>query len=435
MSVQTITLLLALFFALSIILSQLRKINMGVMGLGFAILLAGITGLKWKDITASFPSGVVVSIFAVALFFGTYAQNGTLEWLASKLAGILCRNPKFIPFGFFILPMVLAAIGGCDMVVFAAAICFPLGKAAGMKPYYTGCTLMLGAMTGSYLPWSLHGSTASSIIVDMLDGAFAESMTGISWGMWFTAVVVYLILIVVYYFAFKGYKLHAVDIKKAEAATAKQKTSLIIILIAFIVIVFVPILSKSVGGIFKTWNKFAGVAPVFILGSIVNGLLNLADQKEIIKKRIPWNTISILMGMGMLLNLGSKLGVNDYLGEIAASLPTIAIVPFFVLLAGGLSLFSSSLSVVYPLLFPIAGALALNGSVTPVAAMAAVLIGSATTAMSPLSTGGALMLSGCPDDIAEGNEIFTGMIVMAVVSMILLVILGFIGFFGLWGIL
>lgn len=61
------------------------------------------------------------------------------------------------------------------------------------------------------------------------------------------------------------------------------------------------------------------------------------------------------------------------------------------------------------------------------------LIGSATTAMSPLSTAGGLLLTGCPDNIEDGNKIFNGMFSMAVTCMVVLVLAAFLGMFGLWG--
>ena len=219
-------------------------------------------------------------------------------------------------------------------------------------------------------------------------------------------------------------------------ATPIQKKSLVIILIAFCFIVIVPILKNVVGGAFLgTVSKFCGVAPVCLIGALVNTILKIGNEKDVMKKRIPWNTITMLFGMGMLLGLGSVLGVNDYLGELAQQLPASAVVLFFVLLAGAMSLFSSTLSVVYPTLLPLAGALAMTGAVSPVAVMAGIVIGSATTAMSPLSTAGGLLLSGCPESIVEGNEIFNKMLMMAVLCMAALAVAALLGMFGLWGLI
>ena len=163
-------------------------------------------------------------------------------------------------------------------------------------------------------------------------------------------------------------------------------------------------------------------------------MLALGNEKAIIKKRIPWNTLIMLSGMGMLLGLGSSLGVNDYLGELAQNIPTAVVVPFFALLAGAMSLFSSSLSVVYPTLLPIAGALAMSSGINPVAVMAGIIIGSATTAMSPLSTAGAMLMANCSEDICESSVMFNKMFEMVVFAMVLLACCAAIGMFSLWGV-
>ena len=203
---------------------------------------------------------------------------------------------------------------------------------------------------------------------------------------------------------------------------------------AFVLIVVVPALNSVIGGGFlKEISSFCSVAPVCLLGSIVN-MLALGNEKAIIKKRIPWNTLIMLSGMGMLLGLGSSLGVNDYLGELAQNIPTAVVVPFFALLAGAMSLFSSSLSVVYPTLLPIAGALAMSSGINPVAVMAGIIIGSATTAMSPLSTAGAMLMANCSEDICESSVMFNKMFEMAVFAMVLLACCAAIGMFSLWGV-
>ena len=434
-SVQTISLLLVIFFVIAILIAFIKKVNVGIVGMGFAILLALLTGLNWKGIISGFPSTVVVTIFSVTMFFGFFAENGTMEFMSSHIMWKFRKYPKFTPYAFFIMAMALAAVGGCDMVVFSAAMAFPIGKATGMKAHHTGAICMLGSCCGSFLPWSLHGSTAKSIVETMNDGAYAETAIRISWGTFFSSVAAYLVIITIWYFVFKSYKLEKVaDMKAPEPATPVQKRSLMIIFGAFVLIVVVPALNSVIGdGFLKEISSFCSVAPVCLLGSIVN-MLALGNEKAIIKKRIPWNTLIMLSGMGMLLGLGSSLGVNDYLGELAQNIPTAVVVPFFALLAGAMSLFSSSLSVVYPTLLPIAGALAMSSGINPVAVMAGIIIGSATTAMSPLSTAGAMLMANCSEDICESSVMFNKMFEMAVFAMVLLACCAAIGMFSLWGV-
>jgi len=436
MSITTVSLLLAAFFVAAIVIAFVKKVNIGVLGLAFAVLFGLMTGLKWKDLITVFPSTIVVTIFAVTLFFGFFAENGTIQYLANNFLWKFRNYPKLTPFAFFFLGILLAALGGCDMVVFTAAVSFPVGKSIGMKGHHVGLSAMLGSMCGSFLPWSLHGATAKAIIETMNDGKWADVANTISWGTWFSALVIYLAAMVVYYFVFHGHKLSGqAEMQEPAPATPKQKKSLVIILCAFFMIVVVPILTKIIGGHFlKVLNGFSTVAPVAIVGAVVNMLLNIGDSRDVLKKRIPWNTLAMLWGMGILLGLGATLGVNKYLGDLAKHIPAGMVLTSFLLIAGGLSLFSSSLSVVYPLLLPIAGVVAPNLGLNPVAVMAAIIIGSATTAMSPLSTAGGLLLSGCPNEVYDNGLMFNNMFIVAVSTMIILVVAGLLGMFGVWGI-
>ncbi|NLI90627.1 MAG: hypothetical protein GX434_00070 [Peptococcaceae bacterium] len=436
LSITTISLILAAFFVAAIVIAFVKKVNIGVLGLAFAVIFGLMMGLKWKDLPGVFPTTIVLTIFSVTLFFGFFAENGTIPYLANNFLWKFRNHPKLIPFAFYFLGILLAALGGCDMVVFTAAVSFPVGKSIGMKGHHVGISAMLGSMCGSFLPWSLHGSTARAIIDTMNNGKWADVSGIISWGTFFSAFVIYLVAMVIYYIVFQGYKLVGqAEMQVPEPATAVQKKSLVIILCAFFLIVGIPVLTKLIGGNFlKTLNGFSTVAPVAIVGAVVNMLLNIGDSRDVLKKRIPWNTLAMLWGMGILLGLGATMGVNKYLGDLAKNIPAGLVLTSFLVIAGGLSLFSSSLSVVYPLLLPIAGVVAPNLGLNPVAVMAAIIIGSASTAMSPLSTAGGLLLSGCPNEVYDNGMMFNNMFISAVSIMIILVAAGLLGMFGVWGI-
>lgn len=433
-SVPVMTLLVVVFFTASVLIAFVKKINIGILGLNFAILLAALTGLQWKQILSVFPTMVIMTVFSVTMFFGYFAENGTIRYLADRMMHAFCRSPKVIPYAIFFMAMILSAIGGSDMVVFSAAVAFPICKTAGMKAHHTASTLVLGSMVGSCFPWSLHGSTAKAIIDTMNDGIWAEQSTAIAWGTWATALVVDLIVATILYFAFRSHRLTQVEPKPLVPATPVQKKSLVVLAVAFCFIVLGPVVCKAVGGpVFTTIGKFCAVAPVCIVGSLVNTLLGLADQRAVIRNRVPWTMMTMLFGMSMLFGLGTLLGVNDYLGQLASALPGWSLVPFFVLLTGVLSLVASSLSVIYPLLLPVAGTLAAAGAVDAVAVMSGIILTSAVSSMSPFAAAGSLVMSGCPDDIESTDKLFNGIFVMALVCTALLVLASCIGMFGLWG--
>ena len=140
----------------------------------------------------------------------------------------------------------------------------------------------------------------------------------------------------------------------------------------------------------------------------------------------------MVFGMGMLVNLASTLGVFDYLTEVAEGIPAGLVGPVFLLIAGVMSLFSSSLSVVYPTVLPIAGLFAMNYGLNPVMALSVVIIGSATKAMSPLSGGGGQIMGACTEDICDNQIMFNKLFLTAFSTMIILFIEACIGLFGIF---
>ncbi|MEY8337675.1 hypothetical protein AALB16_06530 [Lachnospiraceae bacterium 62-35] len=144
MNVAQISLMLGIFFVITIIISFVKKVNPGITGLCFAIIAAIATGTKFKSLQLGFPTSVVLTLFSISLFFGYFIDNGTVQWIAKKLLCMTHNVPKLMPFIFFAVALILGGIGGANMIVFSVAIAFPVGLASGMKPWETGAYLSDG---------------------------------------------------------------------------------------------------------------------------------------------------------------------------------------------------------------------------------------------------------------------------------------------------
>ena len=103
----------------------------------------------------------------------------------------------------------------------------------------------------------------------------------------------------------------------------------------------------------------------------------------------------MVLGVGALLDVGNKVGGIDLLSNGMSKIMTSATAtPIMGISAGFLSLVSSALGVVYPTMMPMSVDIAAQvGNVNPVALMAAVGAGGSLAGVSPLSTGGALILA------------------------------------------
>ena len=122
-------------------------------------------------------------------------------------------------------------------------------------------------------------------------------------------------------------------------------------------------------------------------------LFNLADDSASLKA-VPWGTITMVLGVGVLMSVISKAGGIDLLcNMLSGVMSKSTVAPLTGITAGIMSLVSSGFGVVYPTLIPMASDLVASvGGGSPVAVIAAIIAGGSLAGFSPMSTCGALTL-------------------------------------------
>ena len=226
-----------------------------------------------------------------------------------------------------------------------------------------------------------------------------------------------LILIAIFRFGFKENRNigKGVTFKKPEAFEPKQKTTLNLMLIMMAVVLVFPLLKLMIPGnaFIKLVSSKIDVGLVAICFTVVALLLDLAPQKEVIAK-VPWNTIIMIAGAGMLIAVAVKAGTIDALSAWIGSNVPVALVPIaFSLVAAFMSFFSSTTGVVAPALFPLIPALAVSTGLNPAVLFACTVLGGQSSAISPFSSGGSLILGSCGNE-EERNALFNRLLFVAV---------------------
>jgi di/tricarboxylate transporter len=206
-----------------------------------------------------------------------------------------------------------------------------------------------------------------------------------------------------------------VEFKKPEPFTKDQKTTLTL-MIAMMVLVLVFPLLKLFMPANETVSMLAGkidVGLVAIIFAVIGLLLKLAPQKEAIA-RIPWNTIIMIAGAGMLIAVAVQAGTIEALSNwIGSNVPTFLVPIAFSIVGAIMSFFSSTTGVVAPALFPLIPGLAASTGLSATALFACTVLGAQSSAISPFSSGGSLIMGSCGDE-EERNTLFTRLLFTAV---------------------
>ena len=137
------------------------------------------------------------------------------------------------------------------------------------------------------------------------------------------------------------------------------------------------------------------IASIF---SVIALLLKLGDERKAMAS-VPWGTLIMICGVGMLISVAIKAGTIDVLASwIGGSIPPILVPVVFGVVAAFMSLFSSTLGVVTPALFPMVLPIAQAMGLEPMVLFIAIVVGAQATSISPFSSGGSLILGSCTSE-------------------------------------
>ena len=409
--------------ALAVVLGYKTKINTGFFCIAFAYLIGCFgMGLSTKELIASWPTSTMFVIIAVSLFYNFAAANGTLEKLSSSLL-YACRSfPGMLPFALFFVAVILSVMGAAYFTVlaFLAPITLAICEESKMDKLTGAVAINCGALAGGNFPTGALGVVFRGLMDTAYESeptltapdTFTEEMKVFA-----LAIVFSLILIAIFRFAIKANREigKGITFQKPEAFDAKQRTTLNLMLVMMALVLIFPLLKlclPNVAFIARISGKI-DVGLVAMVFTVIALLMKLAPQKEVIAK-VPWNTILMIAGAGMLIAVAVKAGTIDALSAwIGSNVPKPLIPIAFSLAAAFMSFFSSTTGVVAPALFPLIPALAVSTGLNPAVLFACTILGAQSSAISPFSSGGSLILGSCGKE-DERDALFNRLLFVAV---------------------
>lgn len=385
---------------LVIVIGAKTKTNIGVWAIGAAYLIGVfVMNLKPADIINAFPSKIFLMLFSVTLFYGFAILNGSLERTAMKVVYFARNIPWAIPIVLFLLSFLMAAIGAGDgATVMMIPIALSIAKVTGMSNILAAVSCVSGISMGGFSPIS----TAGIFMRDMAErvGKHGPDLVNEYGNHAFLQVcTLFTLVFIIAYIVFKGYKLTAPVLEKPAPYEPKQKINLAIIGVFVLVMLLVPILKLAIpkAPVIKILSGGLNLTFVAFIAVVFATLLKVGDEKKAFQ-RVPLASLTTLCGMGTLIGIVSKSGAIEMVSKyLSSSVPVGLVAIMLALIAGIMSLFVSGF-VVNTTFFALVPALAAGSALNPGFLYSAIAVGAMSTAVSPFSGSGGLVVASVDDD-------------------------------------
>jgi len=413
--------LLSLILLLAaIVLGFTRKANVGILCIGFAMVLTLIFpgSVKAKDVLAGFSTSLFIQMAGVMYLFAIINANGTLELMAKKCVSVV--PAKLIPAVMFVIGMALSASGPGSIPCLAIipVIAIPLSVSAGINPIMVAIIGDMGAMAGRMSPLTPEAAVVRNLMEE-------QGLVGDTVPIMLCTAVTCVITAIIVFVYYKGWKVNKSDNggvkEELPAFNWKQWLSLACLLVL------------AIGVLFLGWN--VGLTG-FLLGSLLI-VVGCGTEKKAVGG-VPWGVIIMVLGVGMLMNIVKLSGGIDLLVTALESVmgPKSA-APVMAITAGVMSFFSSGLGVVFPTLIPICGSLATSIGADGVLLVAMVVIGGTIAGYTPISTTGALIMAGvAQQENAEErfpqNKLFVELFAVSFLNIAVLALMSILGIYSLF---
>ena len=405
-----------IILVLVIFIGFFRKINVGLIAILAVTIFGAFIGEKDSVIIKGFSSSLFIMLLGVSFLCSVGITNGALEIMSKKILKLSGGHAFIAPILIYIIGFGIAAIGpGCVPALgIVAALSLPLGKSTGYDSVMLAIIGEIGSFTGRFSP-----ITPESLLIQKLTEP--QGITNYQSTVLIYASITTIILSILIFVIFKGYKVKTNKIEQDEITPFNKNQ--ILTLIGFLVVIIACTLFKRNVGLIS----FA--VGIFLV------LIKAADEKAVFKA-ISWSTLLMITGFGMLMEIVILVGgvslLSDNLAKIMTPHTAIAIQG---LTGGIMSWFSSAIGVVWPTLVPTVGSIA-NSVGVPADSLISILCLTASFAgLSPASTGGGLIMAANatdPDFTKEKeNKLFIKLFAISVLMVVFIVIAALFGLYSI----
>ncbi len=409
-------LLSLVFLFIAIILGFFRKMNTGLLSIAFALVLGRMAGIADEEIIKGFNASLFLMLLGVTYLFSLAQLNGTLDLLAQKIIALAGKRTYLIPVIIYVFSTILAAIGPGTVPTMAIMMVFSMALAAEMQisPVLLATLTALGATGGGVSPLAATGIIGINLCAEF-------GLTGIEREFLLNGILASTIYAVIVYILLGGYKLRVqTEAAAKEIAAFNCKQLLTMAGIAAMVLLVM------------VWRINVGLVS-FAVAAVLS-FLHVSDEVRALK-HIPWGTLLLITGVGVLMQLIIDLGGIDVLSSILVSVMSERTAAAVMgMTAGIMSWFSSTSGVVMPTLIPTIPHVAQQlGGVNQLELASTITMVANTASISPLSTGGALALASYASAASDGQQrqqqLFVRMFGVSALGVSVLCVFSYFGMF------
>lgn len=401
---------LSLFIA-TIFLAFFRKVNVGIVALAVGTACVRIFGMTDKQLVSAISSSMFCTLAGITFLFAVIKSTGALDLLAKKIITATGKRVWLLPIAIYAAGFIVAGVG--PGAIPALAIIPALAVTTALQVGYN--PLML-ALIGEFglIAGRMTSVTPEAAIISA--AAASAGMYNVMPVILVCQTLATLVFSVVVYIVFKGYQLkEPIRTDKAVEIPPFTRTQLISLSGVLLMLILMIVFHVNIG------------LAAFLSGTLLV-LGGVAQDGECLKA-LPWGTIIMVLGVGALLSVVDKVGgIKLMSAAISSIMNSTTAVPLIGISAGLLSLVSSALGVVYPTMMPMCYDIAVQvGGVEPVALMAAVGVGGSLAGISPMSTGGALILAAMGTNIKDftatkQTKLFAELLMMACIGLVVIAV-------------
>lgn len=371
----------------AIALSVFTRLNVGLLGLGLAYALGiGFVGMTAKEVSASFPNSLLLTVLGLTFLFGHAKVNGTLDRLTGWAVQLARGRIGLMPIAFFALAVFLGTLGAGNIgsVALLAPVAMEVATELAIPPFLMALMVACGGNATAFSPIAPTGAIATSLLARI-------GLTNVGWHCYAQCLIAHTVMGFGGYLLLGGWRL----LNDTENETQRARMQKLLLSRRQPLNMRHRATLMVLAGMLLLIVRFhLDVGPVALGAALLLSLTRLGDERAALET-IPWDTLLVVCGMTVLMGILERTGGIELCTRALGRLSTPRTAPGVIgLLTGALSAYSSSSGVVLPAFLPTIPSLITRiGGGNALALADSVNIGAHLVDVSPLSTLGALCVA------------------------------------------